>query len=65
MGAFGSMAAAGFALSPFLGLQIRATYGDGVVWLAVAATSLAAAALGAAACRIAIARRPRPASAAA
>jgi predicted MFS family arabinose efflux permease len=65
MGAFGSMAAAGFALAPFLGLQIRATYGDGAVWLAVAATSLVAAAIGAAACRIAIARRARPASAAA
>ena len=65
MGAFGSISAVGFALSPFLGLQIRASYGDGAVWLAVAATSLAAAALGAAACRIAIARRPRPASAAA
>jgi predicted MFS family arabinose efflux permease len=63
MGAFGSMSAAGFALAPFLGLQIRATYGDNAVWLAVAATSLVAAALGAAACRIAIARRPRPASA--
>jgi predicted MFS family arabinose efflux permease len=65
MGAFGSMAATGFALAPFLGLQIRATYGDDAVWLAVAATSLVAAAIGAAACRIAIARRPRPASAAA
>ena len=65
MGAFGSMAAVGFALAPFLGLQIRATYGDAAVWLVVAATSLVAAAMGAAACRIAIARRARPASAAA
>src|SRR5947209_17614949 len=65
MGAFGSMAAIGFALAPFLGLQIRATYGDAAVWAAVAALSLVAAVIGAAACRIAIARRPRPASAAA
>jgi predicted MFS family arabinose efflux permease len=65
MGAFGSMSAIGFALGPFLGLQIRAAYGDAAVWAAVAALSLVAAAMGAAACRIAIARRPRPASAAA
>ena len=65
MGAFGSMAAIGFALAPFLGLQIRATYGDAAIWAAVAALSLVAAVIGAAACRIAIARRPRPASAAA
>src|SRR5919202_1720138 len=65
MGAFGSMAAIGFALGPFLGLQIRAAYGDAAVWAAVAVLSLVAAAMGAAACRIAIARRPRPASAAA
>jgi predicted MFS family arabinose efflux permease len=65
MGAFGSMAAIGFALAPFLGLQIRAAYGDAAVWAAVAALSVVAAAIGAAACRIAIARRPRPASAAA
>src|SRR5437588_370714 len=65
MGAFGSMAAIGFALGPFLGLQLRATYGDAAVWAAVAALSLVAAVIGAAACRIAIARRPRPASAAA
>src|SRR5919198_3020017 len=65
MGAFQSMGAIGFALGPFLGLQIRAAYGDAAVWDAVAALSLVAAALGAAACRIAIARRPRPASAAA
>src|SRR5438270_4459328 len=65
MGAFGSMAAIGFALAPFLGLQIRATYGDAAVWAAVAALSLVAAVIGAAACRIAIARRPRPAPAAA
>jgi predicted MFS family arabinose efflux permease len=65
MGAFGSMSAIGFALAPFLGLQIRAAYGDAAVWAAVALLSLVAAAMGAAACRIAIARRPRPASAAA
>ena len=65
MGAFGSMGAVGFALAPFLGLQIRASFGDAAVWTAVAATSVLAAATGAAACRIAIARSARPASAAA
>jgi predicted MFS family arabinose efflux permease len=65
MGAFGSMAGIGFALGPFLGLQIRAAYGDAAVWAAIASLSVVAAAIGAAACRIAIARRPRPASAAA
>src|SRR5256885_158692 len=65
MGAFGSMGAIGFALAPFIGLQIRAAYGDAAVWAAVAALSVVAAAIGAAACRIAVARRPRPAGAAA
>src|ERR687884_212243 len=60
MGAFGSTAAIGFALAPFLGLQIRHSFGDAAVWVAVAAMSLAAGATGAAACRVAFGRRPRP-----
>ena len=66
MGVFGSMAAIGFALAPFLGLQIRHSFGDGAVWTCVAATSLVAAATGAAVCRLAVGRSGRdPASAAA
>jgi hypothetical protein len=57
MGAFGSMAAFGFALAPFVGLRVRATFGDGAVWVLFAATSVAAGLLGAAACRIASDRR--------
>jgi predicted MFS family arabinose efflux permease len=59
MGAFGSMGAIGFALAPFLGLQIRDSFGDSAVWIAVAALSLAAGATGASACRIAVRRMRR------
>lgn len=58
MGAFGTTAAVGFALGPFLGLQVRERLGDGALWVSVAAVSLVAAAAGAAACRVAVARRP-------
>jgi predicted MFS family arabinose efflux permease len=63
MGAFGSMSAIGFALAPFLGLQIRGSFGDTAFWVVVAAVSLVAASTGAAACRVAFGRRPRSASA--
>ena len=63
MGAFGSTSAIGFALAPFLGLQIRGSFGDTALWVVVATVSLVAAASGAAACRVAVARRPRAASA--
>jgi predicted MFS family arabinose efflux permease len=63
MGVFGSMAAVGFALAPFIGLQIRESFGDAALWTCIAALSLAAAATGAAACRVALARGPRAASA--
>jgi predicted MFS family arabinose efflux permease len=63
MGVFGSMAAVGFALAPFIGLQVRQSFGDAAVWACVAALSVAAAATGAAACRVALGRGPRPASA--
>jgi predicted MFS family arabinose efflux permease len=56
MGAFGSMAAIGFALAPLLGLQVRSSFGDTTLWTVVAALSLFAAATGAAACRIAVGR---------
>ena len=57
MGAFGSMAAFGFALAPFVGLRVRATFGDGAVWVLFASISVAAGLLGAVACRIASDRR--------
>jgi predicted MFS family arabinose efflux permease len=62
MGVFGSMAAIGFALAPFMGLQIRESFGDTAMWICVAALSVVAAATGAAACRVAVGR-PRAASA--
>ncbi|MGH2996832.1 MAG: MFS transporter [Gaiellaceae bacterium] len=57
MGAFGSGAAVGFALAPFLGLQVRDAYGDDVMWGAFAGISVVAAIAGALACRWAL-RRP-------
>jgi predicted MFS family arabinose efflux permease len=56
MGAFGSMAAVGFAVAPFMLLQVRASLGDNALWVTVAALSLVAGATGAAACRVAVAR---------
>jgi hypothetical protein len=57
MGAFGSTGAFGFALGPFIGLQLRGAYGDAAAWYFFAAISVAAAATGAAAVRGAVARR--------
>jgi predicted MFS family arabinose efflux permease len=51
MGAFSGTGAAGFALAPFFGLQVRDAYGDGAMWAMFAAFSVVAAALGALACR--------------
>jgi predicted MFS family arabinose efflux permease len=68
MGAFGAMGAIGFALAPFIGLQVRESFGDSAVWLLEAGLSLVAAGTGAAAVRIAVGRgpdEPEPASAAA
>jgi predicted MFS family arabinose efflux permease len=64
MGAFGAMAAIGFALAPLIGLQVRESFGDSVTWIVEAAVSLVAAATGAAACRIALDRRDDPPAAA-
>ena len=58
MGAFGAMGAIGYALAPFVGLQVRESLGDDALWLTEAAVSIAAATTGAAACRIALGRRP-------
>ena len=57
MGAFGSTGAAGFALAPFIGLQIRAGGGDTAMWAFFAAASIVAAITGAIACRAALERR--------
>ena len=65
MGAFGSTAAFGFALTPFIGLQVRAGLGDAAVWSMFAILSVIAGAIGAAACRIASGRAPVPEGAAA
>jgi MFS family permease len=56
MGAFGAMGAIGFALAPFIGLEIRSKFGDSAVWMLQAALSLVAAGTGAAAVRIALGR---------
>jgi MFS family permease len=58
MGAFGAMGAIGFALAPFIGLEIRSKFGDSAVWMLQAALSLVAAGTGAAAVRIALGRGP-------
>lgn len=51
MGAFGSMAAAGFALAPFAGLQVRAAFGDDAMWAMFASVSVVSALLAMVACR--------------
>jgi predicted MFS family arabinose efflux permease len=53
MGAFASTSSAGFALGPFIGLQIRDGYGDTAMWSFFAVVSVAAALLGSVACRYA------------
>lgn len=51
MGAFGSTGAVGFALAPFLGLQVRDGFGDSAMWGMFAAISIVGAAAGIVACR--------------
>jgi MFS family permease len=58
MGVYGSASQAAFALTPFAGLQIRASFGDAAMWRAVAVVSIVAAIAGAA-----VARERRVASA--
>jgi len=58
MGAFGATAAVGFALAPFIGLEVRQSFGDSAVWMLEAVLSLVAAGTGAAAIKIALGREP-------
>jgi predicted MFS family arabinose efflux permease len=51
MGAFGSSWAIAWSLGPFLGLQVRQTWGDSTMWACVAFVSLLAGAAGATAVR--------------
>src|SRR6185503_6470922 len=51
MGAFGGASQIAWAVTPFLGLQVRHAFGDGTMWAGVAGLSLIAAASGAAAAR--------------
>jgi predicted MFS family arabinose efflux permease len=60
MGVFGGAGAAGWALTPFLGLQVRQAYGDGTMWTAVALVSLLGGLLGLAAARGRDTREPSP-----
>ena len=45
MGAYSGMAAIGFAVAPFVGLQVRALGGDLAMWVVIAAFSVVAAAI--------------------
>jgi predicted MFS family arabinose efflux permease len=51
MGAFGSTWSVGWALTPFLGLQVRSAYGDATMWMCVAAVGVIAGILGVVAAR--------------
>jgi predicted MFS family arabinose efflux permease len=51
MGAFGGTWAVGWALTPFLGLQVRDNYGDATMWMCVAAVGVIAGITGFAAAR--------------
>ena len=64
MGAFSSVSAVGWALAPFLGLQLRAAAGDSAMWAMFACFSILAGITGAAACRVAVARSRGPSRAA-
>src|SRR6476469_3215249 len=51
MGAYGSTWSVGWALTPFLGLQVRSAYGDATMWMCVAAVGVVAGVLGLVAAR--------------
>jgi MFS family permease len=51
MGAFAGTASIGFAVTPFLGLQVRQMYGDNAMWWGVAGLGLIAGSIGALALR--------------
>jgi predicted MFS family arabinose efflux permease len=46
MGAFGGTWSVGWALTPFLGLQVRSAYGDAKMWMCVAGVGVLAGILG-------------------
>jgi predicted MFS family arabinose efflux permease len=46
MGLFGSTSSVGWALTPFLGLEVRNAYGDATMWMCVAAVGVIAGILG-------------------
>ena len=58
MGAFGSTWSVGWALTPFLGLQVRDNYGDATMWMCVAFVGVLAGITGFVAAR---GRDPEPA----
>jgi predicted MFS family arabinose efflux permease len=58
MGAFGGTWSVGWALTPFLGLQVRDNYGDATMWMCVAAVGVLAGITGFVAAR---GRDPEPA----
>src|SRR3954451_12864421 len=51
MGAYGGTWSVGWALTPFLGLQVRSAYGDATMWMCVAAVGVVAGILGLVAAR--------------
>jgi predicted MFS family arabinose efflux permease len=51
MGVYGGTWSVGWALTPFLGLQVRSAYGDATMWMCVAAVGVLAGILGLAAAR--------------
>jgi predicted MFS family arabinose efflux permease len=51
MGVFGSTWSVGWALTPFLGLQVRGSYGDAAMWMCVAALGVLAGITGLVAAR--------------
>jgi hypothetical protein len=53
MGAFASTSSAGFALGPFIGLQVRGGFGDSAMWGFFAGAAVVGAILGIVACRYA------------
>ena len=51
MGAYGGTWSVGWAITPFLGLQVRSAYGDATMWTCVATVGVIAGILGVAAAR--------------
>jgi predicted MFS family arabinose efflux permease len=51
MGAFSATWSVGWALTPFLGLQVRSAYGDATMWMCVASVGVVAGILGVIAAR--------------